>query len=217
VRLESVELRRIRLPLVAPFRTSLGTERERDVLLVRVVGPDSEGWGECVAFGSPFYSYEYVDGAHDVIRRHLLPRLFARGEVAAEEVAPVLGDVRGHPMAKGGPVFLRAPIQIGAVEQKIHVVGILGNIQVLFHQFVLGRVSHISGGDGEQYGYQCRQNGAGPVARGRAGPARARPGQRRPGTCRAEGTHEGERRSLNARKPSTGSGPASEASMLIRS
>jgi O-succinylbenzoate synthase len=101
VRLESVELRRIRLPLVAPFRTSLGTERERDVLLVRVVGADSEGWGECVAFGTPFYSYEYVDGAHDVIRRHLLPRLFAHGDVTAEDVGGVLADVRGHPMAKG--------------------------------------------------------------------------------------------------------------------
>ena len=101
MRLERVELRRIRLPLVAPFRTSLGTETERDVLLVRVIGPDAEGWGECVAFGVPFYSYEYVDGAHDVIRRHLLPRLFAQGDVAADEVASLLRGVRGHPMAKG--------------------------------------------------------------------------------------------------------------------
>ncbi|HST19097.1 MAG TPA: o-succinylbenzoate synthase [Gaiellaceae bacterium] len=101
MRLEGVELRRIRLPLVAPFRTSLGTERERDVLLVRVSGPDGEGWGECVAFGHPFYSSEYVDGAHDVIRRHLLPRLFAHGDISSEDVATVLGGVRGHPMAKG--------------------------------------------------------------------------------------------------------------------
>jgi O-succinylbenzoate synthase len=101
MRLDSVELRHIRLPLVSPFRTSLGTERERDVLLVRVAGPDGEGWGECVAFGEPFYSYEYVDGAHDVIRKHLLPRLFALGEVSAEAVAPALAGVRGHPMAKG--------------------------------------------------------------------------------------------------------------------
>jgi O-succinylbenzoate synthase len=101
VKLESVELRRIRLPLVAPFRTSLGTELHRDVLLVRVVCPEGEGWGECVAFGEPFYSYEYVDGAQDVIRRHLLPRLFAQGDVRPEDVAPVLRGVRGHPMAKG--------------------------------------------------------------------------------------------------------------------
>ena len=100
MRLDAIELVRLRLPLVAPFRTSLGTERERDVLLVHALGADGEGWGECVAFGGPFYSPEYVEGAHDVIRRHLLPRLFAQRQVAAEEVAAVLAPVRGHPMAK---------------------------------------------------------------------------------------------------------------------
>ena len=100
MKLEAVELRRIRIPLVAPFRTSLGTEHERDVLLVRVVGPGGEGWGECAAFGEPFYSSEYVDGAHDVIRKHLLPRLFAHDEVSAGDVAAILSPVRGHPMAK---------------------------------------------------------------------------------------------------------------------
>ena len=101
MRLESVELRRVRLPLVAPFRTSLGTEHEREMLLVRAVGPEAEGWGECVAFGEPFYSSEYTAGAHEVIKRHLLPRLFAKRDVAAEDVAPLLSEVRGHPMAKG--------------------------------------------------------------------------------------------------------------------
>jgi O-succinylbenzoate synthase len=101
MRLESVELRRIRLPLVAPFRTSLGTEHEREILLVRAVGPDAEGWGECVAFGVPFYSSEYVGGAHDVMKHHLLPRLFAKREFAADDVSALLSDVRGHPMAKG--------------------------------------------------------------------------------------------------------------------
>jgi len=68
---------------------------------VRVVGAEAEGWGECVAFGEPFYSSEYTAGAHDVIKNHLLPRLFAKGDVAAEDVAFLLGEVRGHPMAKG--------------------------------------------------------------------------------------------------------------------
>jgi O-succinylbenzoate synthase len=117
MRIESVELRRIRLPLVAPFRTSLGTERERDILLVRVVGPDAEGWGECVAFGQPFYSYEYTAAAHDVTRSHLLPRLFARADVRAEEVSALLRGVRGHPMAKGAleMAFLDAELRAQGV------------------------------------------------------------------------------------------------------
>src|SRR3954468_5515903 len=100
VKLTAVELRRITLPLVAPFRTSFGTETTKDALLIRAITPDGEGWGECVAMDEPLYSYEYVDAAQDVVRRFLLPRLFAAGEVSAGQVAHLLSSVKGHPMAK---------------------------------------------------------------------------------------------------------------------
>ena len=77
MKLERVELRRLRLPLVAPFRTSVGTSTEREVLLVRVDTPDAAGWGECVADAEPTYSAEYADSAQHVLRHHLLPRLAA--------------------------------------------------------------------------------------------------------------------------------------------
>ena len=100
MKLTAVELRRISLPLVAPFRTSFGTEVTKDALLVRALTPDGEGWGECVAMGAPLYSYEYVDAAQEVVRRFLLPRLFAAGDVTAGRVAGLLEPVKGHPMAK---------------------------------------------------------------------------------------------------------------------
>jgi O-succinylbenzoate synthase len=99
VRLGAVELRHVRLPLVAPFRTSFGTQTTREVLLVHLLG-DIEGWAECVALEEPVYSSEYVAGAHAVLRDHLLPRLFAAGDVTAESVAPLLRTVKGHRMAK---------------------------------------------------------------------------------------------------------------------
>jgi O-succinylbenzoate synthase len=100
MKIDAVELRRVHVPLVEPFRTSFGTQHHRDILLVHVIGTDSEGWGECVALGEPLYSAEYVDGAQDVIRSHLLPRLLIGDEVAAVDVAETLRPVRGHPMAK---------------------------------------------------------------------------------------------------------------------
>lgn len=100
MKLETAELRRIAMPLVSPFRTSFGTQTARDVLLVRVEGPDGDGWGECVAMNEPLYSPEYVDGAHAVTRDHLLPRLRALADVTAAQVAPALAAVKGHPMAK---------------------------------------------------------------------------------------------------------------------
>jgi o-succinylbenzoate synthase len=101
VKIEIVELRRIRLPLVSAFRTSFGTETARDVLLVRVRGTGPDGWGECVAMTEPLYSSEYVDGAHAVTRDHLLPRLRSvTSSPTAEQVGPALHAVKGHPMAK---------------------------------------------------------------------------------------------------------------------
>ena len=75
MKLDAVELRRIRLPLVSPFRTSFGTETEREVLLLRAVTDDAEGWGECVTMVDPLYSSEYVEAAADVLRRFLIPAL----------------------------------------------------------------------------------------------------------------------------------------------
>ena len=46
MKLEAVELRRIKLDLVAPFETSFGVQTEKDVLLVKVLMEGAEGWGE---------------------------------------------------------------------------------------------------------------------------------------------------------------------------
>jgi O-succinylbenzoate synthase len=100
VRLDAVELRRIRLELVAPFRTSFGSQRERDILLVHAFTDAGEGWGECVAPAEPLYSSEYVDAAQQVLREHLLPRLWRAQDLTAAQVAEVLRPVQGHRMAK---------------------------------------------------------------------------------------------------------------------
>jgi O-succinylbenzoate synthase len=88
------------MPLRGAFRTSFGVETERDILLVRAVTPDAEGWGECVAMSEPLYSSEYVDGAQEVTKRFLLPMLFADADLTADRVASILEPVNGHRMAK---------------------------------------------------------------------------------------------------------------------
>ena len=101
MKLELVELHRLRLPLVAPFRTSFGTQVDRDVTLVRVVTSDAEGWGECVAMAAPLYSSEFLDSADEVIARWLVPALFDHGPVAAHQAARLWAPIQGHRMAKG--------------------------------------------------------------------------------------------------------------------
>src|ERR1700720_3979046 len=99
MKLNSVEMRRIRLSLVAPFETSFGVQTERDILLLKAITSDGEGWGECVAGEEPTYSSEYVEGCQHVLIHPLLPRLLARPRLEAEEVGRVLWPVHRHNMA----------------------------------------------------------------------------------------------------------------------
>jgi O-succinylbenzoate synthase len=123
--IERVELARITMPLVAPFRTSFGSQTDRDILLVRVDLSDAsgghsdtvEGWGECVALSEPSYSPEYVDGAQHVIINHLLPRLLGAGPIEAADVAPTLAKLHGHPMAKAALEMAILDAQLRATDQ----------------------------------------------------------------------------------------------------
>ena len=96
----AIEIRMVGLPLVRPFRTSFGIETEKVCVLVRAIGDDVEGWGECVAGVDPGYSEEFNEGVWLVTREFLVPALFAAGDVVAEDLDAVLSGVRGNPMAK---------------------------------------------------------------------------------------------------------------------
>ena len=73
MKIRAVDLLEVGLPLVRPFRTSFGEERDKRAILVRVDAGDVEGWGECVAPEEPRYSEEWLDGAWEVIGRWLVP------------------------------------------------------------------------------------------------------------------------------------------------
>jgi len=116
VKLTGVELRRIEMPLAAPFRTSFATVTSRQALLVRVETADAQGWGECVAMADPLYSSEYVDAAEDVLRRYLVPALATVARLDANAVAPALAQFRGHRMAK-------AALEMGVLDAELRAEG----------------------------------------------------------------------------------------------
>lgn len=99
--IEAFELREVALPLVRPFRTSFGEERDKRAILVRAQGADVEGWGECVASPEPRYSEEWLNGAWVALRDHFVPALLAgEGWGDPAMVRDRLGWVRGHRMAR---------------------------------------------------------------------------------------------------------------------
>ncbi|SEM94105.1 o-succinylbenzoate synthase [Nonomuraea pusilla] len=144
MKLDGIELRQVALPLVSPFRTSLGTQTARQALVLRVVSDEGEGWGECVAEDDPTYCPEYLAGAADVIRRFVVPAL-AGLDLRPASVAGALRHLRGHQMAKSAvemavlDCWLRARLtsladHLGAVRTRVPVgvsVGIMDDLDTL--------------------------------------------------------------------------------------
>jgi o-succinylbenzoate synthase len=148
MKIEAVELRVLRLPLVTPFRTSQDSQDERVALLVRVQTADGEGWADCAVGQAPFYEPEFLSGARAVLAEYLVPLLMAAPGVTAARVQTVLAPVKGHEMAKAAletailDVELRARQMsfaqyLGAVRDRVPVgvsVGIPGSLAELIGQ-----------------------------------------------------------------------------------
>ncbi len=98
--LNRVTLHLLELPLVRPFRTAQGRLAARRLLLVEAEINDVIGWGECVAFESPFYTSETIETARHILRDFLVPSVQRAVLQTPAQVQTCFGGVRGHPMAK---------------------------------------------------------------------------------------------------------------------
>jgi o-succinylbenzoate synthase len=102
LRLDALELRLVRLPLLEPFEVSFGRMDSRLLFLLRLDAGAHSGWGECVAFEAPLFSYETVGTALHVIRQHLAPAILGQEIGGLADLTSRLRAFRGHPMAKAG-------------------------------------------------------------------------------------------------------------------
>jgi O-succinylbenzoate synthase len=102
MRIDSIFLHELRIPLVQPFETSFGRTTERRVLLVEIRAEGLVGWGECVAGEHPYFSEETVDTAWLVMQQELAPALAAADPAHGGKCPEIFRPVRGHRMAKAG-------------------------------------------------------------------------------------------------------------------
>ncbi len=102
LRVETISLREIRLPLRERFEISSGWEEERRVFLLELVHPEGPSvWSECVAGAMPNYSPETIDTSWLAVRDWLAPRVVGRPFDGPSVVSAFLEmGVRGHRMAK---------------------------------------------------------------------------------------------------------------------
>jgi o-succinylbenzoate synthase len=100
VRIERIELRLVRLPLVRFFETSFGRIDDRAFVLVTVEDDGSVGVGECVADERPFYSSETTQTAWHILADFLAPMVLGRTFMHPRDLFDAFAVVRGHQMAK---------------------------------------------------------------------------------------------------------------------
>jgi O-succinylbenzoate synthase len=100
VKIERLELRLVKLPLVHFFETSFGRIDDKHFILVRVEGDGATGYGECVAEQDPYYSSETNETVWHIIADFIAPRVIGAVFDHPRGVFPALKAIRGHNMAK---------------------------------------------------------------------------------------------------------------------
>jgi O-succinylbenzoate synthase len=100
MKIESITLREIHMPLVHFFETSFSRVYSRRILLVSVDADGVRGWGECVAGEDPYYSPEWTETAWPTIKHYLAPLLLQSEVPSGRDCAARFARVRGHRMAK---------------------------------------------------------------------------------------------------------------------
>ncbi|MDN5710016.1 MAG: o-succinylbenzoate synthase, partial [Planococcus sp. (in: firmicutes)] len=96
-----IEFHKVKQPLNQPFITVLQKVEKREVTVVIVRDAEGrEGYGECVAFDTPWYTEETVTGSRFVMEQVLAPLLLNEHLEHPTEVERLFSKVKGNHMAK---------------------------------------------------------------------------------------------------------------------
>ncbi|WP_322495674.1 o-succinylbenzoate synthase [Chloroflexus sp.] len=154
MRIEAIELRRIKLPYRSPFETSGWREEANHSVIVTLHSEGAIGWGEAPVGAGPWYNEETQATAWAMMREILAPMLLGRDLSRPEEVDAIFARVRGNRMARAGlefaawDLFGRArgeslSTMLGGARQRVEVgvsVGVQPSIEALL-EVVEGYVS----------------------------------------------------------------------------
>jgi o-succinylbenzoate synthase len=102
MRIDDVELRIVRLPLVRPFQTSSSRKDHLDHILVRARGEGVEGWGECASPSDPYYCPETTETCWHILKDFLVPAVLGKEWASVEQVTGLYHQVKGNRFAKAG-------------------------------------------------------------------------------------------------------------------
>ncbi len=103
ISIRQITLHRLIMRLNHPFTTSFGTFQEKEFYIIEVEDEEGNiGFGESVAFSSPWYSEETVKTNKHIMEDFLIPLLFEAPIHHPDEVSERFQPIRKNNMAKAG-------------------------------------------------------------------------------------------------------------------
>jgi len=102
MKLESISLHHLRMPLQSHFETSFGRVYDRECIILEVHSDGLVGYGECAADRDPGYSYETVGTSWHILSDFIIPLVLGVELRDAVDLQGRLSQIKGHQMAKAG-------------------------------------------------------------------------------------------------------------------
>jgi o-succinylbenzoate synthase len=101
MKITNITIRHLQMKLKAPFTTSFGTFTNKDFLLLEAKDQDGTiGWGESVAFHSPWYNEETLQTNWHMLEDFLIPLILNKEINHPNEVSEIFAPIRKNNMAK---------------------------------------------------------------------------------------------------------------------
>jgi len=102
MKIDSITLHHISMPLIAPFETSFGRETDRQCVIIQIHSEGLIGYGECVATRDPGYNYETTGTAIHILKDFVAPLILGKDVKDALDFQEKISGIRGHHLAKAG-------------------------------------------------------------------------------------------------------------------
>ncbi len=100
MKIDRIEVFRVEMPLIYPFRTAFSNASRIGSVLVKISSGDQFGWGEATPWSEPGYSAECAPTCEIMIRDLLAPLLLGQEVQSGEDLQQGLAPIKGNFFAK---------------------------------------------------------------------------------------------------------------------
>jgi o-succinylbenzoate synthase len=101
MKLTKITLRHLKMRMKSPFTTSFGSFQDKEFLLLEAFNENGlSGWGESVAFDTPWYTEETVKTNWHILEDFLIPAVLNKEISHPDEISDMFSYIKKNNMAK---------------------------------------------------------------------------------------------------------------------